>query len=106
MVPFPALPLRLRDIPVGFLAGMFFVGGGGPDPISRELGIEPHVAKIIYDEAKKITSHSWAITLIELSSIYQFVVKCLIRLMAETICYVHLYKNVLYYTLPESVCIT
>ena len=27
----------------------------GPDAISRELGIEPYVAKIIYDEAKKIT---------------------------------------------------
>jgi hypothetical protein len=30
----------------------------GPDAISRELGIEPYVAKIIYDEAKKITAES------------------------------------------------
>ncbi|MGB6592183.1 MAG: hypothetical protein WBE68_11820 [Candidatus Nitrosopolaris sp.] len=30
----------------------------GPDAISRELGIEPYVAKIIYDEAKKITVES------------------------------------------------
>jgi hypothetical protein len=29
-----------------------------PDAISRELGIEPYVAKIIYDEAKKITAES------------------------------------------------
>jgi len=30
----------------------------GPDAISRELGIEPYVAKIIYDEAKKIIAES------------------------------------------------
>jgi hypothetical protein len=30
----------------------------GPAAISRELGIEPYVAKIIYDEAKKITAQS------------------------------------------------
>jgi hypothetical protein len=30
----------------------------GPDAISRELGIEPYVAKIIYDEAKKVTTES------------------------------------------------
>jgi hypothetical protein len=30
----------------------------GPDAILRELGIEPYVAKIIYDEAKKITAES------------------------------------------------
>jgi hypothetical protein len=30
----------------------------GPDAISRELGIEPYVAKIIYDEAKKMTAES------------------------------------------------
>ena len=30
----------------------------GPDAISRELGIEPYVAKIIYDEGKKITAES------------------------------------------------
>ena len=30
----------------------------GPDAISRKLGIEPYVAKIIYDEAKKITAES------------------------------------------------
>jgi hypothetical protein len=30
----------------------------GPAAISRELGIEPYVAKIIYDEAKKITAES------------------------------------------------
>ena len=30
----------------------------GPDAISRRLGIEPHVAKIIYDEAKKVTAES------------------------------------------------
>lgn len=27
----------------------------GPDAVSTALGIEPYVAKIIYDEAKKIT---------------------------------------------------
>ena len=30
----------------------------GPDAISRQLGIEPYVAKIIYDEAKKVTAES------------------------------------------------
>jgi hypothetical protein len=30
----------------------------GPDAISRDLGIEPYVAKIIYDEAKKIAAES------------------------------------------------
>jgi len=30
----------------------------GPDAISREIGIEAYVAKIIYDEAKKITAKS------------------------------------------------
>jgi len=30
----------------------------GPDAISRQLGIEPYVAKIIYDETKKITAES------------------------------------------------
>jgi hypothetical protein len=30
----------------------------GPDAISRQLGIEPYVAKIIYDEAKKVTAGS------------------------------------------------
>jgi hypothetical protein len=30
----------------------------GPDAMSRELGVEPYVAKIIYDEAKKITTES------------------------------------------------
>ena len=30
----------------------------GPDAISRELAIEPYVAKIIYDEAKKITAEN------------------------------------------------
>ena len=30
----------------------------GPDAISRQLGIEPYVAKIIYDEAKKVTAET------------------------------------------------
>ena len=30
----------------------------GPDAISREIGIEAYVAKIIYDEAKKMTAES------------------------------------------------
>ena len=30
----------------------------GPDAISRQLGIEPYVAKIIYDEVKKVTAES------------------------------------------------
>ena len=30
----------------------------GPDAISRGLGIEPYVTKIIYDEAKKIVAES------------------------------------------------
>jgi hypothetical protein len=30
----------------------------GPDAISNGLEIEPYVAKIIYDEAKKITAES------------------------------------------------
>jgi len=30
----------------------------GPDAISRQLGIEPYVAKIIYDEAKKVIAES------------------------------------------------
>lgn len=30
----------------------------GPDAVSTALGIEPYVAKIIYDEAKKITAES------------------------------------------------
>jgi hypothetical protein len=35
-----------------------FIISEGPDAISRELGIEPYVAKIIYDEAKKVTVES------------------------------------------------
>jgi hypothetical protein len=30
----------------------------GPNAVSTALGIEPYVAKIIYDEAKKITAES------------------------------------------------
>jgi hypothetical protein len=30
----------------------------GPDAVSTALGIEPYVAKIIYDAAKKITTES------------------------------------------------
>ena len=30
----------------------------GPDAISRQLGIEPYVAKIIYDKAKKVIAES------------------------------------------------
>jgi hypothetical protein len=34
------------------------ITSGGPDAVSTALGIEPYVAKIIYDEAKKITAES------------------------------------------------
>jgi hypothetical protein len=30
----------------------------GPDAVSTVLGIEPYVAKIIYDEAKKLSAES------------------------------------------------
>jgi hypothetical protein len=30
----------------------------GPDAVSTALGIEPYVAKIIYDEAKKLEAES------------------------------------------------
>jgi hypothetical protein len=30
----------------------------GPNAVSTALGIEPYIAKIIYDEAKKITTES------------------------------------------------
>ncbi|MFZ0896682.1 MAG: hypothetical protein WAZ77_19450 [Candidatus Nitrosopolaris sp.] len=32
------------------------ISSEGPDAVSTALGIEPYVAKIIYDEAKKITA--------------------------------------------------
>lgn len=34
------------------------ISSEGPDAVSTALGIEPYVAKIIYDEAKKITAES------------------------------------------------
>ena len=34
----------------------------GPDAVSTALGIEAYVAKLIYDEAKKITAESSLIT--------------------------------------------
>ena len=33
----------------------------GPDMVSTELGIEPYIAKIIYDEAKKLTAESFLV---------------------------------------------
>jgi len=34
------------------------ISSEGPDVVSTALGIEPYVAKLIYDEAKKITAES------------------------------------------------
>ena len=34
------------------------ISSEGPDAVSTALGIEPYVAKIIYDEAKKIIAES------------------------------------------------
>ena len=34
------------------------ISSEGPDAVSNALGIEPYVAKIIYDEAKKIIAES------------------------------------------------
>lgn len=34
------------------------ISSEGPDAVSTALGIQPYVAKIIYDEAKKITAES------------------------------------------------
>ena len=33
----------------------------GPDAVSTVLGIEPYVAKIIYDEAKKLTAEGFLV---------------------------------------------
>jgi hypothetical protein len=33
----------------------------GPEAVSVALGIEPYVAKIIYDEARKITAESFLV---------------------------------------------
>jgi hypothetical protein len=33
----------------------------GPDAVSIVLGIEPYVAKLIYDEAKKITDENYLV---------------------------------------------
>jgi hypothetical protein len=34
------------------------ISSEGPDAVSTALGIEPYIAKIIYNEAKKITAES------------------------------------------------